>query len=518
MTVTQEIEEEAVQQSKYRAGRFNARYIDIAIAGLLAVATGITRGINLSDYPRFFVDEGVYVSQAWAVTQGQLAPYTYWYDHPPFGWIQIASWSIITGAIPRQTAGSGTIMAGRELMVVVAMVSTALVYLLARRLQMNRWAACTAGLLLCFSPLAATFGRYVLLDNIAVMWVLVSLLLLLHPRRHMVSVAFSAVFLALAALSKETALLFVPAWVLLGWQHYRTSSNKSYAAIVAGSIFALGGSLYPLYAALKDELLPGPGHVSLWDGQIAFQLFNRKGSGSLLDATSGAWGLANDVWLGQDVWLPALGMAALIPAFFVARLRAVATALAIHTALLLRGGYVPFPFIIALLPLLALLTAGMCDTVWSWIVRRQQADDSRWVPVVAILTAGLLLSQMVPQWYHKLAWQFSVNDTRIQTEVVQWVSKNIPRTAQLVAEGEIWLDLALRGFNSPRVIWTYKVDTDPAVRADYAPRGLNYLVLSRQTIRNVADYPTLADAITHASIVASFGVGDGQMLVYEVKK
>ena len=39
-------------------------------------------------------DEGTYLAQAWAVQHGQgLAHYTYWYDHPPLGWIQLAGLS-----------------------------------------------------------------------------------------------------------------------------------------------------------------------------------------------------------------------------------------------------------------------------------------------------------------------------------------------------------------------------------------------------------------------------------------
>ncbi len=38
-------------------------------------------------------DEGTYLSEAWALlTLGHLSHYTYWYDHPPLGWIVLAGW------------------------------------------------------------------------------------------------------------------------------------------------------------------------------------------------------------------------------------------------------------------------------------------------------------------------------------------------------------------------------------------------------------------------------------------
>ena len=63
-------------------------------AGLLLVVLTV-QGWNIAGYPTVSDDEGTYLAQAWALQHGLgLAPYTYWYDHPPFGWMQIAvmSW------------------------------------------------------------------------------------------------------------------------------------------------------------------------------------------------------------------------------------------------------------------------------------------------------------------------------------------------------------------------------------------------------------------------------------------
>src|SRR5215217_4607702 len=70
------------------------------ILGLLVV-TGLVHGLHMTVTPALVTtdDEGTYVAQAWAILhQGRLAHYTYWYDHPPLGWIQIAGWAWLTHA------------------------------------------------------------------------------------------------------------------------------------------------------------------------------------------------------------------------------------------------------------------------------------------------------------------------------------------------------------------------------------------------------------------------------------
>src|SRR5262245_26143582 len=83
-----------------------ARHLLAAIV-ILAIAA---RAWNLFGYPAFSDDEGTYVAQAWAVQNGLgMAHYTYVYDHPPLGWIQIAalSWvpTLVAPTLPAVAAG-----------------------------------------------------------------------------------------------------------------------------------------------------------------------------------------------------------------------------------------------------------------------------------------------------------------------------------------------------------------------------------------------------------------------------
>src|ERR1051326_8811032 len=70
---------------------------EVLLIALLLLIVVIVQGINMFYFPYYEQDEGTYMSQAWAVVHmGRLAYYTYFYDHSPLGWIQIAGWTIGT--------------------------------------------------------------------------------------------------------------------------------------------------------------------------------------------------------------------------------------------------------------------------------------------------------------------------------------------------------------------------------------------------------------------------------------
>jgi hypothetical protein len=50
----------------------------IALMGIL-----VAHAYNMFSFPRFELDEGTYMANAWAITQGMISPYPYGYGHPP---------------------------------------------------------------------------------------------------------------------------------------------------------------------------------------------------------------------------------------------------------------------------------------------------------------------------------------------------------------------------------------------------------------------------------------------------
>src|SRR5436190_4698539 len=176
----------------------------IPILGILLALNAILRLINLTGSPARLDDEGTYVAQAFAVTRwGELAHYTYWYDHPPAGWLQLAAWTAITGS----DFGGSTVAAGRYLMVVIAVITAGLLWCLSRRAEMSRWASVVAVVIYAVSPLAISLSRTVYLDNIAIAWLMAALVLICSPRHRLSAMFGAAACFGVAVLTKETMLL-----------------------------------------------------------------------------------------------------------------------------------------------------------------------------------------------------------------------------------------------------------------------------------------------------------------------
>src|SRR6185369_6330930 len=321
--------------------------------------------------------------------RGALSHYTYWYDHPPLGWVQLAGWLGLSGGIGR---ASTAIAAARQVVLVAHLVSAALLFVLARRLRLSRAASTGAVLLFALSPLAVSMQRMVLLDNLALPWLLGALVLAASPKQRLGAVAASGACLAVAVLTKETFLLLVPVVVWLAWTRADPRTRRFCLAAFAAS-FTLLVAMYPLYALLKGELVPGPDRVSLFDA-ISFQLFTRPSSGSVFDPSSSAHATVA-AWLDLDAWLLVAGLVALPVACCIRRLRPIAAGVVLLVVVLVRGGYLPGPFVIVVLPLAALLVAGVADALWRTPGVVGLLPVGRVVVLAALVVAGAVVA---PQW------------------------------------------------------------------------------------------------------------------------
>lgn len=490
---------------------------DAAILIVLLAITGTISAMNMTGSPQRFEDEGTYVSQAWAVKEkGALTHYTYWYDHPPVGWIQIAGFLALFNGLERY---GSAITAGREFMLVIHLATICLIYALARRMRIGRIAAAIGVLAYGLSPLSVEFGRYVLLDNVALPWLLGSLLLALSPRRSLMTAIGSAACMAIAILSKETTLVLLPVILYALWQ-YGDKRNRRYTLTAFGVVFFMVCAAYVLYAVLKNELFPGSGHVSLL-GTLMWQLFGREGSGSIFDADSGTRGLVG-YWLSIDNILLLVGVISLVPALVVRTLRPVGFSLLIGLAMLLRSGYLPYPYIIAVLPFAALCFAGALDTLivrplarGTWLARTAAAVAAVEIIIAAVFVAG-------PIWQQKLAVSLSKDADHSSRQTVDWAASNIPHDNRLVVESGLWVDLERRGFTQQPPVWLYKTETDPEVKAELGGwQGIDYVILNGPTV-GAADFdesfPTVSEAIKKGRLVAAFGEDNQKVLVYKVSK
>jgi len=503
-------------------GRLALHRRSLAVLGPLLVLAAVWQGVGMSSSPQRIDDEGTYVAQAYAVQSlGALAHYTYFYDHPPLGWLQLAAYTWSTDAFERYPAA---VMAGREAMLVVQLVSVVLLWVVARRLGMARWAAGLAVVLFSLSPLAVQFHRTVYLDNIATPWLLASFALALSPQRRLWAYAGSGLCFAVAVLTKETALLLLPALV---WQLTRLGAGtqiRRYGLALAGSLLVLIGAFYPVYALAKGELLPGPGHVSLLDG-LRFQLLSRTASGSIFqDGTLGNAHVAQ--WLQLDVVLPALALLSVPLALLVRRLRPLALGLGLLFVVLLRPGYLPVPYVIAMLPLAALLIAGVADAAARHRTGRQPAPDAgavrrlrrRPLLVAAVLVGAVSAGIAAPAWAAQQRGLFLAPLDAPSQNAQDWITANVDRQSRLIVDDAFWVDLVRAGFPRQNVVWYYKVDTDPAVER-LSPRGwrdYDYLVSTESVRSTRAAEPEVAAASDASTPVAVFGKGEQRIEVRQI--
>ena len=499
------------QADNSRRSRLNP---SMPILGILLILTATLRLINLTGSPARLDDEGTYMAQAYAMVKwGELAHYTYWYDHPPAGWLQLALWTAISGP----DFGGNAIAAGRYLMVIVAVITAALLWALARRIEMSRWAAAAAVAVFALSPVAISLGRTVYLDNLATAWVLGALVLLCSPRYRLSAMFGAATCFGIAVLTKETMLLLLPMFAWLVWT--RTAPvTRRYALAVFVAVFGVVVGTYVLMAVLRGELVPGPGHVSLWDG-IRFQLWERTADGTLDDPYSLKRHTV-DEWLQLDPALPFLAVPIALAALFVKRLRPFAVGLVILIATILRPGHLPVPFILSTLPLTALLAAGTGEVTVRYLFRtvEQRSVALRRLRIPVLAAGVLMVSIAVSLWlptYHGL--MESDIDASMR-QAFKWIEQNVPKTDRLIVDDAFWADLVRDGRDRRNVVWAYKVDTDEQVQG-WAPHGWTDYewVVSTPSLRsNMPPTGILADAVAHSQPAATFLSGGKRVDVLRV--
>ncbi|MFD7391409.1 ArnT family glycosyltransferase [Streptomyces sp. NPDC059852] len=509
--------------------RLRSSRSDLLLCGVLLVAILVVQGWNIADYPTLSDDEGTYLAQAWAVQEGRgLAHYTYWYDHPPLGWIQLAVLTWIPSALSPESMTVGSM---RAAMLVVSAISAVLVYVLGRRLSLPRWAAGLGMVLFGLSPLSVVLQREIFLDNLAVMWTLLAFALAASPSRHLWHHFGAGIAAATAVLTKETMLFVLPAVLVTMWRHSHRDTRK-FALTGAITACALIGLSYPLFALLKGELLPGSGHVSLWDG-ITYQM-TRPGSGFILDEGSGSWGVLQS-WLYYDRVLIVGGLAGALLLLVTWRWSVTARALAgpsaavvILALVALRpSGYLPAMYVIQALPFLALVLAGGTASVAHAVLRRRRSErEPRPVTAGRYALAAVLAiaagAYVVPRWYDGDRTAVTADANAPYQAASKWLATEVedPADTRVLVDDALWLDLVHAGYEPGRgVIWFYKADLDPAVTKTM-PRGwkdLDYVVASPTVRRDAVDLPNVKAAIEHSEPVAVFGSGEDRIEIRQIQ-
>jgi hypothetical protein len=496
---------------------WHRRSLGAGVVVLAISAAALVAG--LSHYPAFADDEGTYVAQAWAVrTRWALAHYTYWYDHLPAGWLQLALLTVVLrpiAALGGFTANAVT--EARLAMMVPALATVALVYVLLRRVGAGRVAAAvgTAAFGLC--PLTVDSLRQVYLDGLALPWLVAAFVLAATPRRRLWAFTAAGVCAAVCVLSKETMVIAVTALAVGLWQQ-SDRRTRAFCLSAFAAAFLLVSLGYPLFALLKGELVPGSGHVSFFEA-LRFQLLGRDSTGSALNPTSASRRLVSS-WLSVDPWLLGAGVVAVPVGLSVRRLRPTALALASFVIVGVRPGYLPEPYVIALLPFTAVTAAGVASWLWPRAVAWLDARDGVWmrtvVSVMAVVAAIVPLSAILPASGKGDHTARAVDMTSSTLTATTWVVGHVDHRARVLVDDTLFVDLANAGFEPGLgVVWFYKMDfatnLDPSVmRAlPHGYRDFDYVV-STPVIRSALDQnpgrlEEVRRALASSIVVASFG-------------
>jgi len=497
----------------------------VVMVALVAVGI-VAQGLNMFHYPAFTLvdDEGIYVSQAWAILRDRsLTPYTYVYEHAPAGWIQVAAWMGVTGGPDR----FGTpVDSGRIFMLLLHLAMIPIIYQLARKLGTGVPLAALAGLLFSLSPLALFYQRLVLIDTIMLFWALLSVNLLLDGWGRLSRVVLSGVCFGIALLSKESAIILLPALVYIAIKQRRRHQGRFGVGSWLLAMLVVG-SWYPLFALLKGELFPAGqvgafssvnGYASssisllaaLW-GQLT------RGGGGPFNPHNAFWQLFRSDWLSRDPVLLLGGVTASVAntlrglgvRYIRNRQAFVAGLLGILPLLFLaRGAAVLNYAVIFMVPFFCINIAVLLAPLF------------RRIPVsVAAASALVIPLALVAGYWHAGLLQplYSDHPDGAGRAAVAWMKENLPTDSRIVTRDSLWSDLhepGLGGPSFPDAHSHWKVAADPAIRRGVFHddwHNVDYLVMTPGLEQDfIASNNTVAlDALHHAHLVKRWSAPQG---------
>ena len=489
-------------------------WLEAVIVVLSLAATFVVHAYNMFNFPRYELDEGTYISNAWAITQGLISPYPYGYGHPPLAWMQIAVWMQLTGG--PFTFGNA-LNSGRVFMLFYAVGSALLVYLIVRRWSGSRSAALLALIIFSLSPLSVTYQRQIWLDNVATFWLLLSLYLLAVSNSRLLFIVLAAISFGISVLSKEIMLLFFPVMLYATWLH-TTKFQRKFNFVSFTYIVIAVCSGFVLMAVLKDELFPYAWHLP-WDTHVHLSMLDTfvgqaqrgQSNGSLITSWT-SWLSLDQIFVVCSIAAPLFNlvfglwsrrrlllyaMLSLPPFRFYNRAyrqklqsydaervpdrHLLIALLAISFwMLLIRGGQVLSFYILPLIPLVAVNVAVALNTILGWIGKMVRLDVVRAFLLVIVLVAH------IPYDVKGMGGIFSQHPTSAQQQALVWIRTNVPHNSFIVINSYMYLDLRLPGgqgvgdgapYPHAEVYWNVAGDPELHQQAlDNNPDRIDYIV------------------------------------------
>lgn len=492
---------------------------------ILLLVAGLSYQTNMFGFPAFLDAEGTNIANAWAVIeQGTMTPYTYAYEESPLSNYLFAAWFLATDGF--ETFGF-PVSSGRVLMFIFHMLSVALVFLITRRLSNNDLAAIIATLIFALSPLALSIQRRVLTDNMMLVFLLTAFYSSVGRGRSLYSYMLSAACFGIAVLIQAGTIIFLPAFIYA----IRQSSlpfHRRFALNIWMLLSLIIIILYPLYAAMREELFPQGWifggdfpHVSLlervMDSGPADTFIGNLGSGV---------GTVLTQWtdLSNFTADPVLIYGGLLSSVFLMILakdnrilRPLVAFVLMYLFGLLISGRIVVTDVIVILPFLAAclgIVLGLLVTLVSGI-----ASKGFMKPVLGLISLVVLL---YPFWifYSARPQLYTLDQTTGQIAAVDWIEENASTTATIIVDNYAWT--ALRD-EMPNIHHYWKIDTDPDVKftlLEDSHCNIDYMITTPQVYsdRDIFRLDLVRRTILNSSVIQAYDNNGWPIEVLQVSK
>jgi hypothetical protein len=499
-------------------------WIEVLVVLLVLGIGMVIHGWGMNTFPAYQQNEGLLMSNAWAVTHGMIQPYAYTYTQTFLGWIQIAGWLRITGG---PMTFDNAINSGRAMMLVLSAASGLLVYVITSRMSHSRSAGLLALALFEFSPLAITYQREISLDTIGTFWLLLALYLLVISDSRLLHIVLASIVLGIAILTKGVFIIFFPVMLYAVSLHVTAFQRKFALVVFIYIVFSLV-SVFVLFAALKGELLPTGAlpwddhpHPSLWEGIIANIQSAQKNSD---------FGLTWHIWIQYELpFFIASTIAIGINLFVGSRspLHAFLALLLISFwAFLLITGFISTSYLVIFFPLMALNVAIAVNALLKWPSNRFGFDLVRVILIFGLI--GILIPYRI-QHAQTLMTQDATNP---QTSALNWIRSNLPANSAIIVDSYLYADLhepeGPTGKDYPRTHIYWNVVLDPDVRFKALKdnwQNIDYIILDAQMQKDIRTRPSdmslLDQALNHATLIQTFNAANldpsAAVQIYQVK-
>jgi hypothetical protein len=484
------------------------------VVGAIGVLGVAVHSVNLDTAPAPASGEGSLVAAGWSIVHlGSAGDATFSSAGPSLAPVHLGAWIWATGALGR---ASGAIAAGREAMLAAHVICIPLVWVLARRSGLARWAAGGAALVFAVSPLAVALYRPVSGAGLAVPWMLAALALASGRRPRTLTGAAAGFCLAVAVLTEHRLALVVPAVCWLLWRSSPSHRRRRRRVVAAAA--AYGGAWLAVTALVRSGAPEAGGPPGLLD---RIRLVAGDASSAVGTVADGFDARSVADLIGLDrIGAGACLVAAIVVPSVVPRLRPIGSAFWAFAALVLVSGEPSWTIVVAMVPLGAVLLAAGAQLVWVWrlesrIEPRGEAHASTAVsrldaavPLV-LAAAAVALVLAVPDWITTHRDVAAADAAAPLASACDWVVDNLNEGDRVIVDDAIWVDLVENGL-APQSLAGYG-----AVGAGPDWRSYRYIV-STPALRDAGAAADVARAVDSSLEIASVGEGDQRVEVRRI--